>query len=275
MHFLFRDFCLYQTGNALKRTKSEMQKQQLNVSSSGAILKLLEEKSKYYDLGQTGNLKRDIPRARQSEWMSGRDLEHASDINTVGLNHRGSYNRSKYGQKAPAHEYATIGNPIEFGMDFVAPNPTHPTTNYPQHRRGSQHAVPREAYMIKPKERHDLPKLAVEVPQNIQHMFGSRICANLLSDKEKVQTTIEEQKEREAQVKRTRRHISEPTNLFVDPQLNPEYESIGNLLRQDIFPGMSTDHKISVHKTDFSQDVHKRRVACPDEYRYHRDQLSK
>ena len=116
-----------------------------------------------------------------------------------------------------------------------------------------------------------LRQTSLVLPQNIKHQFGSRVCDKLLSDKEIVDKTIQDQKDFKASIQRTSKKFDVPK---FTKDLNPEYEMLGNALRMNVVPGYTIDHKVSTTKTAFNDQVHLFRYPDPDKYRYQKDELS-
>ncbi|ELU01997.1 hypothetical protein CAPTEDRAFT_192869 [Capitella teleta] len=137
---------------------------------------------------------------------------------------------------------------------------------YAYHRHKGPDWLPKEYFM---KQVDPDPNLAVDLPRNIQHKFGSSICQNVLCDTDKVNTYFEQ-----------RRAANKPSSggkaVIKKGALQPKtnYDVLGQALRQDFFPGMTSDHHVGVTKTVYNNDVHKRRVKDPDEWRYQRDEMS-
>lgn len=188
------------------------------------------------------------------------------DMNRVGLNANNSYNHDKYGKKGASHNYSLIGDVLRPGMEFNTPRNQ---TQY-QIAHGNS-AIHRPLNQAKSARRAS-PHSVVQLPANIRHQFGSRICDSLLSDPKVVEQTVESQKAHKEQMKRASKPLNVPT---MEKELKPEYESIGNAMRMNVFPGYNINHKISTMKTSFDDSVHLRRYPDPEQWRYQRDELSK
>ena len=203
-------------------------------------------------------------------WLTKEALQHSKDINIVGLNERGSYNRDKYGHKAKRHNYSLIGDIMAKNMDFKSPRTE---LNSASEEAFSEYKVGRRHKREKlPNNINDLPKQdnksqsLVNLPANIRHMFGSRICDSLLSDKELVDQAKERQKVRSGPPRPSRQVDVESLPVDVKKDLVS--------MRSNMFPGLSSDNTISRTQDDFNDTVHLRRVPNTDEFRYVRDELS-
>ena len=243
-------------------------------------MELLEKQSRYFNIEQK---QKDIPGKsdlsnKPDLWISRRDLEHTEEINKVGLNDR-SYNHEKYGRRPPIHQYSVIGSILQPGMDFNETEKEELKGPYgkPEVRKNPDW-LRHEKYLKDVAEKKNSESTGnfsgLQLPRNIQHKFGTKLCQSLLSDKEKVDKTLEGQNKLQESVrKNTRRYpIKE---ISSDPALDPTYDALGGVLRHNLFPGHNFDHKVGVIKGDFNDHVHKNRVPDPDEYRYRRDELSK
>ena len=253
-------------------------------------LEALEKQSRYFGVdSRQKTLDSKSKSANQSShWISMKDLDHTDEINSVGLNNR-SYNHEKYGSKPPVHQYSNIGSILQPGMDFneVEREEIKGPYKKPEVRRNPDW-LRREAYFKgKQGQMESQPGVGVDVsgmqlPKNIQHKFGTKLCQSLLSDKEIVDKTIEEQQKMKIKENSRRKNRYGPSHqnptpneVSSDPNLNPIYDALGGVLRHNLFPGQTFDHKVGVMKGDFNDSVHKNRVPNPDEYRYKRDDLSK
>lgn len=208
--------------------------------------------------------------AQPNQWYKPDDLHHASEINRVGLNSRQSYNYDKYRTRPPAHKYALVGDILRPGMDFTGRNSEQSakssmkwsTQANPSKTIRSQTAAPTFSSQ----------NCVVDLPMNIKHFFGTKVCNSLLSDQRVVNETLTKQKrDKEAMVRPFSHHSVSP----IDPGICPSYEALGNSSRQNIFPGYSIYHKKSLAKTVYTDEVHQHRDPPPDKYRYQRDELSK
>jgi len=214
------------------------------------------------------------PPNQRPAWLTEDDIKHAKDINIVGLNERGSFNRDKYGMKPKRHNYSLIGDIMAKNMDFKSPRSSYRDNDdiaqaYKVGRRARQHKLPRnitdDSGSNEPKG-HSL----VDLPPNIRHMFGARMCDSLLGDRELVDQALERQKANSAVLRPSKPGTVQ--GLPVD--LKSNYDSLGQAMRYNMFPGLTTEHTISRLREDFNDTVHLRRDPCTDEFRYQRDELS-
>lgn len=203
--------------------------------------------------------------------LSQEATELARRMNRVGLNDRSSYNYDKYGKerKLPAHQYSLIGDILRPGNDFAARREktditmqsTNPNSGTLQTAIGRQSSA-RGA---------NSPVAAIELPPNIKHQYGTRVCDNLLSDEKVVKQTLEDQAKSRASNRKKERAIV----TTLEKKLKPEYEQLGNFMRQNVFPGYTMDHHTSTTKSVYTDAVHLKRHPDPDQWRYQRDELSK
>ena len=261
----------------LLHNKQELAEQQKQQSRAQQLLTTIEEKSKYFQVQPKGDI-RQLPRERSkaSQKYSDKDLDHAPDINDVGLK-KGSYNHHKYGNQPPVHQYCLVGDPLRKGMDFteVADKPNHIVPKMPPFKRHKDpYAPPKEAYMNNYPPGKTITIDDEAIPPNIQHLFGTKVCEMLLADPEQVKKTIENQKRLQIETHRPHKPIGRVA--MPDEGLNPSYQEIGTSTRSNIFgPSVTCNHKVGSMKQNFNEDPHRRRVAETDAFRYQRDELSK
>ena len=242
-------------------------------------LELLEKQSRYFGVDSRQNPRHGkSDSANKSNWISRRDLEHTNEINKVGLNDR-SYNHEKYGRRPPVHQYSLIGHILQPGMDFNDVEKEEVKVPYQKPVvKKNPDWLRYEDYFKNTAQAKSQPDVqdfsGLQLPRNIQHKFGTKLCQSLLSDKEVIDRTLEAQRKFKESQRRSR-SSSTPKEVSSDPNLNPIYDALGGVLRSNLFPGQSFDHKVGVIKGDFNDYVHKNRVPNPDEYRYRRDELSK
>ena len=269
----------YITGEEmLRHNRQQLQAREAQIKRAKKMLSSLEERSKYFQVQPVAR----PPSGSQDQsksvrWISERDLDHSSEINSVGLKN-GSYNHHKYGNRPPVHQYNLIGDIFSKGMDFqdVTDKPNHVVPPmFPYKRHKDPYAVPKESYIKNTVGKSKtIAGTSLVMPPNIQHQFGSNVCAVLLGDPEKVRQTLEKQHESQ----RVAARLYQPsTRTELPPEnLDPTYAQLGTSTRSNLFgPSVTYGHKISKTKQDFSDEIHKRRVAETDKYRYQRDELSK
>lgn len=219
------------------------------------------------------------PTPRQRILMSMEASNMLREMNRVGLNERNSYNRDKYGPKPSVHSYSLMG-------DVMRPrNMELPTrresTEYPMKKKESKEKI-ETVLPLGPQDKNQSARassrsgsrrsMAVDLPENIRHQFGSKICESLLGDEKMVEKTMQKQQEDKDAAYRVRKPVSVPA---IEKDLKPDYEQLGNFMRMNMFPGYNINHKISTTKSEFTDSVHLHRVPDPDKWRYQRDELSK
>ena len=233
---------------------------------------MLEEHSRYFRVGLHGDPASAPPRERNNpRWISAKDLEHAAEMNKVGYGKSTrSYNHDKYKHDLDSHQYRLIGDVLKRGNDFSALGNIRPKLAY-------KRVAPKEKkYKLDPflpstEPQVDLP---VNVPSNIKHEFGTKVCNHLLQDKEVVDTTIDTQKKNHDLFYKTAKPAPE---VSYDLSQSPEttYDRLGNTLRMNMFPGFTQDHKRSLAHSVYTQNVYDRRQPVPEQWKYQRDELSK
>jgi len=219
-------------------------------------------------------------KSSRPNWLSEDDIKHSKEINIVGLNPRGSYNRDKYGQKPKHHSYSIIG-------DIMSKN----TDSKTARRRvldGDVEFV-KEFNAGRKSKKNDVSSIIggegnqtnttvtsrslVQLPANIRHAFGSRVCDYLLSDQDLVDEALAKQRTQSGPARPSKKQNIESLKAN-----HGNYESLGSNMRYNIFPGsfpgLTLEHNLSRTKDDFNDTVHLRRVPNPDEFRYQRDELS-
>ena len=275
--YFFYIYC-YPGAHVYENSKKQENKQLELTKQVNNDLKTKEEEA-LYRLTQTGydNYHPTEPGAQtaRSQWFTQKDLTGAKDINIVGLNKNQSYNRDKYGNRAPVHNYSLIGDVLRPGMDFPRRERTEVQMRNLGYGKGDFRGALAEGARTPTKGNQSArtPRhTSVTLPPNIKHQFGSRVCDKLLADKDAVNKTIKDQKEINATLQRTSKKFDVPK---FTKELNPEYEMLGNALRMNVVPGYTIDHKISTTKTAFNDQVHLFRHPDPDKYRYQKDELSK
>ena len=263
----------------MKHSRCELAKQFHQTTAARHALDSLEKGSKFFQVGLHGGPRKASPESRQTEsakWVKQSDIDHAEDINIMGLgeDHK-NYDRQRYSDRAPVHQYSLQGDLFVPGMDFsdkrqkLSGGCKGNAHVYKRHRAPDW--LPKEYFMSKPKQ--DPVITSVELPPNIQHQFGTKVCRNVLASSEKVENAIQEQQQLKAAFLHSRTRAT-PKKDLVKCEIDPLYESLGNALRQDMFPGLTSDHTVSVARSVYTDDVYRRRVKDPDEWRYHRDELS-
>lgn len=255
----------------MEATKEEIAKQKNEIVKTKQAIESLEFDALHFDMDKFSRVPRHTNSQIGSELsMSEHAVRIAKEMNQVGLNERNSYNRDKYGHRAPVHQYSLCGDVLQPGMETLRRQKSeYPVyAGHSERHRKAPTGTPRQASAPHPAE----PRSVVKLPPNIRHQFGSQVCDNLLSDKKSVERTMNEQKLRRQRLLRPSKHLEIPD---MDKDLKPEYEMLGNAMRQNIFPGYTMNHKKSMMKLAFDDSVHLRRYPEPDQWRYQRDELSK
>ena len=206
-------------------------------------------------------------------------MKHSRDINIVGLNHRGSYNRDKYGKRPARHKYSLIGDVLATRMEMNSSNINEDAAKL-EYNNGRNVVYGRRRQQLPYDPVKDLhftnnkterAKSLIDLPPNIRHMFGSRVCDSLLSDAEKVNRSLEKRKAMSGPPRPSKKEDVKSLSVNFDDN----YESLGATTRYNMFPGLTSGHTISRTQQEFNDEVHLRRVPNPDEFRYQRDELSK
>ncbi|XP_061182112.1 uncharacterized protein LOC133190472 isoform X1 [Saccostrea echinata] len=258
----------------IEKTKKDIEKQKSAVESARKSLQEREEEAKKFEMDVYEGMRDGDPTPRQKILMTMEASNMLKEMNRVGLNERNSYNRDKYGRKPSVHSYSLMGDVMRpRNMDLPS---RRENSNYSQHKKEKIETVlplgPQDSNQSangsRPASRRSL---AVDLPENIRHQFGSKICESLLNDEKVVERTMQKQKEDKEAAYRVRKPLSVPT---IDKNLKPEYEQLGNFMRMNVFPGYNVNHKISTTKSTFTDSVHLQRVPDPDKWRYQRDELS-
>jgi len=261
--------------------KSEIAKQQNIVSS---IDSEMNQKAKEALLFKSSDQQPQTPKSivsNRPNWLSENDIKHSKEINIVGLNPRGSYNRDKYGQKPKHHTYSIIGDIMAKNTDSktarrrVLDGDQEFVKEFNAGRRSKRHNTSSIISNTEnnPNDTKGTSRSLVQLPANIRHAFGSRVCDYLLSDKELVDEALAKQRTQSGPARPSKKQ-----NIQSLQANQGNYESLGSNMRYNIFPGsfpgLTTEHNLSRTKDDFNDTVHLRRVPNPDEFRYQRDELS-
>ncbi|KAH9502516.1 hypothetical protein Btru_068882 [Bulinus truncatus] len=250
-------------------SRKELINQKKALDEAEQNLKSKAERALIFKEFQTNENSSDSSLTYCPSWISPKDLEHSREINCIGLNERGSYNRDKYGHKPIRHTYNLIGDLFASNMDFKASNTANNTVNNSTIWSRGRHLPYKLMKQNAPP--NDVSKSLVRLPPNIRHKFGSKECDFLLSDENLVRMTLE----KNSVIDRPQRPSKKDTVECLPVDMTGNYGSLGHVTRANIFPGMTIDHKISNTKQDFNDLVYLRRVPNPDQFRYQSDELSK
>ncbi|CAH1775212.1 unnamed protein product [Owenia fusiformis] len=213
-----------------------------------------------------------IPETPQpSQWYNETHVNNAEKINIVGLKDTKGFDYQKSKEKPPVHQYSIIGDPLRLGMEFNDKE----QTSYKSH----MFPLDVKSYGNKPQmgRRAKFPigngsNGISDVPLNIQHKFGTKICRSALSDLDKVQESLRATEEVKNSIHRKPRRRSQTVPLSPS-LLNPKYDQISNGLRYNVFPGYNFTTKSGVTHEVHNMDPHERRYKDPDEWRHTQDEL--
>jgi len=264
--------------DVLERSKQGFGEQKNKTCSIISDLKKKEEEA-LYTRTQTGDqTARTGQETSRSQWFTEKDLHGSKEINVVGLNKNQSYNRDKYGQRAPTHNYSLIGDVLRPGMDFPRRERTEIQMRNQGYGQGDLKGALAQEYKPPSRARGvaasaGTPRRAsLDLPPNIKHQFGSRECDKLLADRAVVDRTLKKQNDQKTASQRPSKPFKVPA---FTKEMNPEYEMLGNSLRMNVVPGYSIDQAFSTTKNSFNDQVHLFRYKDPDKWRYQKDELSK
>lgn len=215
------------------------------------------------------NPRRDRATRKEYQRYTRNDIEHADEMNKVGLNNTTNYNRDKHGRRLSGYRSAIIGDIVQYDRNVGTGHHGQYSPSF-----GTVHDYRRKMAQLvsdstnNPTQQY---KSVVELPLNIRHSYGSQECDNLLSDKDKVDRTVEEQKKTKLAMMKYRRQSTLPE--LRRPDINPTYEAFGNAIRSNVFPGYTMNHTSSLMKEDHSIEVFLARQPPPDTFRHQRDEL--
>lgn len=127
-----------------------------------------------------------------------------------------------------------------------------------------------EAMRKLPPKMHVIPGSQLEIPANIKHHFGSRLCESILSDPTKVALSARTSySPTAAKTAPAERRGSE------EPELEASYAALSDTLRSNIFPGLTTGHHRSTTHRSHNPTIYERRQPVPDAYRFQWDHVSR
>ena len=232
----------------LQNSQVELKKQAEETARAAALVDLLEDKARYFALGVTSPVTRKKP-----------------------VSHSNNKNLGK-AKSDTAVKHSPVRVASEDKTDWVIPE----ICRYKRH--GPPDQRPAEFNMYPTEKDKTTSNLAVDLPPNIQHQFGTNICRSVLADKGCTDQTLDEIKshsqshsQRTQALKKERGKQACPYN-----PANLQYDSLGNTLRQNVFPGDSSYHNEgSLTHSVYTGEVFKKRVTDPDQHRHRRDELSK
>jgi len=260
----------------LAKSKQDLAATKDQFNSARANLKQKEEQV-LYSFPTAGHQGSDPaqPNSSRSQWLNENDLKGSKEINILGLNTNQSFNRDKYGRRPPIHNYSLIGDILRPGMDFPRRERTVIQMRNSGYGMGDLRGALVQETNPPPQrvQKSPAPKPSViEIPPNIKHQFGSRVCDRLLSDEATVAKTLKEQEECKAAIQRKSKPYQVPK---FSKELAPDYEMLGNALRMNVVPGYTMNHNVTTTKTAFNDQAHLFRNKDPDKFRYQKDELSR
>jgi hypothetical protein len=138
------------------------------------------------------------------------------------------------------------------------------------------HHVPREYFMKEMQSRTvDIPPLAVDLPRNILHQFRTDVCVELLGDSDKVhlsQWAMDGSMRRQPRPRQT-----QPSQFDREAFLQEQsgYDSLGQVVRTNVFPGTAEPIKTGTTHRDFNSAIWRQRQPMPEQYRNRVDDLAK
>lgn len=220
---------------------------------------------------------------RTEGWFTEKDIENARLLNdNVGFRgeRTANYNRDKYQPKPSQHRYSHIGHPLAKNMEFNGKIPTPPCQPSNTEPRYSKTGVvdPQASRAAVCQDRQGLLDQSggIQIPKNIQHQFGSIECDNLLSDKAKVESIMNERRsnprisvhEIPSQARIPRPEMARnPT----DPWM---YSDLGHWGRSNIFPNAPRT-SVSEVRDNYTWDVYTNRIPPTDKFRRNKDAYCK
>ena len=216
--------------------------------------------------------KRQEDKSRDNVWLTKQDLEHSNDINIVGLRKTGSYNHDRYGSKPPTHNYSLIGDVLTKGNEFGQQQKYDPDSTLLALNKSDNNNIGAIRMGWNPpvdpdKECPIKPRSAVELPPNIRHRFGSRVCDSLLSDEKKVTETLDKQK-RDSRASKL--HPEVDTKDY-DVRASSSYFGVSQATRFNVFPGHSMLDMDSTMRSTHNDVVYLRREPMVEKYRMVKD----
>lgn len=216
--------------------------------------------------------RKQVGKSRDHAWLTKQDLEHSKDINIMGLNETGSYNHERYGSKPPTHNYSLIGDVLTKGNEFghqqrYDPDDTLLAMNQSDNNNIGAIRLGWNPPVDPDKECPLKPKSAVELPPNIRHRFGSRVCDSLLSDEKKVMDTLDKQK---SESRSAKMHPEVDTKDY-QVRSSTSYFGVSQATRFNVFPGHSVLDMGSTMRTTHNDVVYLRREPMTNEYRMVKD----
>ncbi|XP_013404365.1 uncharacterized protein LOC106169449 isoform X2 [Lingula anatina] len=258
----------------LLHTKDELKTQKTRAERLNEVMDTNSQKALNFEVRKS-NVRSPFSEtsSKPHHWIKEEDIQHAAEINRVGLGSTRAYNRDKHGDKGPAHRYALIGDPLRKDMDFNEDVYGERASTAFIETTAERLGFP--SFKLQ-KTKKDVSKEAnkYDLPQNIRHQFGSKEVDRLLADQALVKRTLEEQELQRKHLARARSDLT-GASLKYGP-IDPAYESLSNSVRQNICPGYTFPRfNISHNKEMYNDNIFKTRYSDPDEYRMQKDELGR
>lgn len=210
---------------------------------------------------------------REGPWLSLQDLEHSSDINNVGIGKSGGYNRDRYSKKPPTHSYALIGDVLGKGNEFGQPQIYDPdesliALNLSQNNNKEMIRLGFNPPVDPDVEAPLKKQSCIDMPPNIRHKFGSKVCDDLLQDPTTVRALLEKERRSKPLV---RSKFEVDTKEYTAKAESGNYFEVGQVTRYNIFPGHSTLNQSGVFNAVHNDVVYLRREQINEEFRMVKD----
>ncbi|KAF6039966.1 hypothetical protein EB796_001726 [Bugula neritina] len=253
----------------LQVAKEQIGKKEQELNNRQAALSDMEKRAKYYasvapSLHKDEQLKKKLLLAEP-----GLDFELVNKMNNVGYAKINTYNKDKHRERPPAHKYAVIGDPLEYGMDFSL-HQTETHEKYKGHIPISEQLRHHRSL----RQYKSAPPTVLEkgaIPANIRAKYRSYLVDELFADQEAVDKVKHQLNEEKIRQQRRHEKTELPPVVLTTPK---NYGDLSHALRQDKFGGYSFLNA-SLMKDSHTQQVFDRRYRDPDEFRHTWDEYGK
>lgn len=206
-------------------------------------------------------------------------LQRVRAENKIGLNKTNSFNRDKYGQKLPTHQYRLMGDVLQrpsqsapvstmyldktYGNNQIKPlNKMNELINGYQQKRYTKWKEKPNNQMLSSFEQPSLEIIGgIRLSTNIKHRYGSHVCNELLKDEIAVGETMADIDRKDMREKKavpmfiqgftSRRGLNLPRSR--GQQLS--YLHLSNTLRNNVFPGEGIVYNCGTTHADYNEDV--------------------
>jgi len=186
---------------SIEAKQATLQQKEAKLSKRQRAVAEMEDHAKYFQsLPESVHTQTQV-RKKMLLADPGLDFELTTKMNDVGLHPKNNYNREKYQKRPPVHQYAVIGDPLEYGMDFAL-NETETHEKY----RGHDFARTAPVY-IERRKPQPMPLDSNGVPINIRAMYGSKVIDELFSDKKAVERVKADIEQEALKRKRIYKHV--------------------------------------------------------------------